>query len=135
MDEAGDGRPTAFLNVDLDVEATEPLEPLVAALASAAPALHHEAVEGGYRATFELARDPEDAEAGVAGLASAVRALPAEVRALWSCAHERVFSIGIEAGTASASFAALLRPSTLALVAELGASLEIVVYPASTPRG
>ncbi len=123
---------TEFLNVDLSVESTQDLAPLRAALDPAAFALEERLTPAGFRTTFELLVEQEDAELTIRRLVSALSSLPLAARRLWDTATLRQFSIGISAGYQPASLHVSLSAELLAEVASLGGSLEVVVYTCPT---
>lgn len=52
-------------------------------------------------------------------------------RMLWNGAAERRFDIGVEAPHGSPAFGLALRPSTIAAIVEVNATIRITVYPGS----
>jgi hypothetical protein len=127
--------PTEFLNVDLDLESTEDLSPLISALKPIAFALHSEGQTVVLRCTLELNHgNPPDADSAIREFAQALLALSPDIRRIWDSATVRRFSIGIAAGNTPHSFIITVRPLTLQWVSALGASIEIAVY-AARPAG
>lgn len=124
--------PTEFLNVDLDLESTEDLSPLISALSPIAFALHSEGQTMILRCTLELNDgDPPDADSAIREFAQALLALSPDIRHIWDRATLRRFSIGIAAGSTPHSFIVTVQPLTLQRVAALGASIEVAIYAAS----
>ncbi|HEY4012963.1 MAG TPA: hypothetical protein VGM06_06480 [Polyangiaceae bacterium] len=119
---------TRFLNVDLEVRATEALTELVDAFEPEAMALTCTAVQEGYFANLELTTQPIDAEAAIRSFVRLIGALPPRARELWSGAFRRDFSVGVEAGSAPSSFELALTPDVLRLAADVGARITFVVY-------
>ena len=113
-----------FVNVDLDLYGGGDLEALVRALDRTAPALHNEK----NFACFELARDQKSPEAAISRLCKLIEKFPVGVRTKWKACKRRVFSIGVEADTASHATTYGLSVSTLSRVAKLNAEVEFVVY-------
>ncbi len=121
---------TRFINVDLDVVSTRPLRALANAMERAgSTTLHCGRIKTGqYRASFELGGDPRSADAAIRALARLVSALPDSARKLWESARLRDFAIGLDAGGHPFSFTCLVKPSTVAMVADLRARISFVVY-------
>ena len=115
-----------FLNVDLDVESTADLTPLVEALAPYTFALERPAG----RASFELNEPvmPTDPEPLILEFVRLVKALPSSARALWDGASRRVFDIGIQSGRRPLQEAHHLAPTTLLAAAEVGAEIAFTIY-------
>jgi len=119
---------TRFINVDLDLLAQHELTELVQAFEPDALALNCMAVEDGNFANLELAIQPTDAEAAIRRFVDLIHRLPTHVRELWDHASKRDLSIGVEAGATPSSFEFALTPGALALAAEVGARIVVVVY-------
>ncbi len=115
-----------FLNVDLDIESSGDLLPLVQALEPHAYSL--ERPPG--RASFELAEpvSPTTPEPLILEFVRAVRALPPAARAVWSHARKRVLDIGIQSGRRPYQETHRLQPETLRAVADVGAEIAVTVY-------
>jgi hypothetical protein len=118
-----------FLNVDLDVYAPYDLAPLAAALEAGAMLLSSTQEDGTYRASFELNAQPADAAAGIRAFVALIEQLPVAQRALWDGATRRELSIGIRAGHSPRNSRLALSPATLKLASDVGAVIEVVVYP------
>jgi hypothetical protein len=89
---------TAFLNVDVDVFAKYPLEPLAAALGDDV-SLHYVGRVG--RGLFQLhfaLYSPKNADSAIRGLAKVIGSLPRSSRHLWNNASRRVFDLGFQGG-------------------------------------
>lgn len=127
---------TEFLNVDLDIQSAIDLTPLLAALKPVAFALHGAAHAPVLRVTLELNEgNPRSADDAIRKFSTALLALAPDERRLWDGASVRVFSIGIDAGTRPHSFTVGLQASTVQMVADLGASVECVVYAVPADDG
>ena len=125
---------TSFINVDLDVYSARPLRLLADAMEKAnAIALHCDRIAPGrYRASFELGRRPRSADTAIRGLARLIDCLPAPARRLWDGATLRDFAVGIGAGNGPFSFTSAIKPSTVAIVSNLGAQISYVIYAPQT---
>jgi hypothetical protein len=127
-------RTAEFLNVDLDVWSREDLTPLVEALEPGLFALHITRVGRGWRARFELSRQPKTADAAIRRLAAAVERLPAGQRARWRRARRREFNIGIQAAAEPHAGEFPIEAATVARVARLGGRLAVTLYAPPAPR-
>ena len=127
-------RTAEFLNVDLDVWSREDLTPLVEALEPGLFALHLTRVGRGWRARFELSRQPKTADAAIRRLAAAVERLPAGQRARWRRATRREFNIGIQAAAEPHAGEFPIEAATVARVARLGGRLAVTLYAPPEPR-
>ena len=122
-----------YLNVDLDIESKEDLSVLIEDLGEDVIVLHHGPVKGINHASFELAHGfysgPDEALAGFCRL---IKNLSPEARSVWDGCYSRLFDLGFECGTSPNRFWFELRPSTIGMVAEIGGSIAISIYPMST---
>jgi hypothetical protein len=119
---------TRFLNVDLDVFASVPLERLAVVLGARALVLHVGRHGRTYRAHFELRRQHASADRTIRELVALLRRLPRPSRALWNRADRRDFNIGIQGGRHPHSYEIGLQPATLQLISSVNARLVITVY-------
>ena len=124
---------TAFLNVDLELEAKHDLAPLLAALDASVVVLHRRRYRGFYFASMELYefRRYLTPDACIAGFARLVEALPPATRRLWDRATHRHFDVGIEAAHRGI-YRALIKARTLRRVADLRGEIVLTVYSPTT---
>lgn len=115
-----------FLNVDLDIESSEDLAPLIAALEPHAYSL--ERPPG--RASFELNQpvSPTSPEPLVVAFVRALNALPPPIRSIWDRAAKRTFDIGIQSARRPIQETHRLSPETLRLAADVGAEIAVTIY-------
>ena len=115
-----------FLNVDLDIESTADLTPLVEALEPHAYSL--ERPPG--RASFELngSVSPMNPEPLILEFVRLVRGLQQSARAVWTGASRRVLDIGIQSRRRPMQDAYRLAPETLRAVAEVDAEIVVTIY-------
>src|ERR1041384_280469 len=95
----GDLEATHFLNVDLDIQSTSNLDPLVAALTGKVDVLHVERIKRTCHAHLEVAKLTRDADSTIRAFCSLIESLPKPERELWNAAKIRDFNIGVQAGT------------------------------------
>jgi len=116
-----------FANVDLDVASRADLAPLVSALAPRAFQLSTFRRRGLNVATFELTRQPRNADSGIRAFVSVIQSLPPAARAVWKGATTRDFNVGVEAAARAQVFTVLAE--TVVLAGRVGASISFTVYP------
>ena len=126
---------TCFLNVDLDIHASKPLDQLVDAFGKRVIVLHVGGNGRRYSAHVELAASGygQSADRIVRGLVRLIENLPASSRAMWNAASVRRFNIGIQAEKRPPSFELPLKAATVEAIARTGADIVITVYAAGLP--
>jgi hypothetical protein len=126
-----DDESTEFLNVDLEVFSRERLALFVSGLGRSVHVLH-EGRWGRRRhaACLELWRSGcgQTPDQIIRGMVRLLKKMPRSAKHLWDAAQTRRFNIGIQAASKPRSFELLLRPATVAAVADVGAQLLITVY-------
>ena len=131
FERGGRTQTTQFLNVDLDLYATEPLDPLVAAFGKNVLVLYVGKERRRYCAHLELPTQPRDPERALRRFVDSVAALPPAARRLWRRAQRREFNVGIQATAEPHRFEWHLSPATLQAVAGVNARIGTTVYGAS----
>ncbi|NER84276.1 MAG: hypothetical protein F6K42_33020 [Leptolyngbya sp. SIO1D8] len=117
-----------FLNVDLEIESHQDLQPIVHDFGEDAINLYCGKAQGHYVATFE-APHTADVDAAIAYFCALVDALEEETKVLWETAFTKVFDVGYESGLEPRSYLSEIRADTIQKVAALGAALRITIYP------
>ena len=114
------------MNVDLDVESTQDLRPLIAALEPYT--FSFDRPQG--QASFEV-KDaaPTDPEAVILEFIELVKSLPPAAREAWDAASSRVFDIGLESGHRRPARIYNIGLETLRQATALGANIVITLYP------
>jgi hypothetical protein len=120
---------TAFLNVDVDVRSSTPLEALVHALKGRISVHYVGRVGRSFHARFALS-GPRTAEVAVRRLAKLIDALPRAARKAWDGAKMRVFDVGFQGGMRPHSAEHDLSASAVAAVARLKGSIRVTLYVA-----
>lgn len=123
-----------FLNVDLEIEGDESLEPLVAVLSSSLFELRVERRRGRVLAAYETPGTSDDLGATLRALARAVKRLDPRARRVWSRARRRDFDVGIQAGTRPWCFRLPVAAKDLALILQIGGRLVLTVYAVPEAR-
>jgi hypothetical protein len=114
-----------FLNVDLDVESTAELRPLIDAMEPHAYSL--EGPPG--QASFEVNEaSPDDPEGVILEFIRIVKSLPAAARQVWDAASKRVFDIGLQSGRHPFRQSYNIGIETLRQAANIGAHIKITIY-------
>jgi hypothetical protein len=123
---------TTFLNVDLDIWSSSPLEPLVKAFGRKVVVLHVGKEGRRHGAHLELAAsgDRDNADQLIRSFVTLVKKLPRSSRTLWNRAQVREFNVGIQAATKPFNYDLRLQQKTLQAMASVNARLGITVYGA-----
>jgi hypothetical protein len=119
-----------YLNTDLDLSATEDLRPLAAAFESQGffP-LHVEQIEeGSWFAAFETREQYDEPESNIAAMLSIIERLDEPEQKVWQNLKLREFNIGYDCGLEPRVFEQGLSNTTLKRIAEVGASLRVMLY-------
>ena len=124
---------TRFLNVDLDIWSTQPLEPLVEAMGRRVMVLHVGQEGRRQGAHLELARSATGTTADqlIRGFIALVKQLPRTARASWNRANVRSFNVGVQSASRPFSFEVPLEARTLQAIASVNAQLVTTVYGAA----
>lgn len=120
--------PTTFANIDLELYDSRPLDEFIAAWGDDVSVLHHGEWQVGWQLAVEVAELTPTAEATAQELIRLILALAPAERARWDALGDRVFDLGVNAGSEPRMWSTSLSPATLAAIAELGARLVLTVY-------
>jgi len=123
-----------FLNVDLDLESTKPLDKLLTELGDKVSVLHHGPLNRvRYYAALEISEGKDnDPDSIINAFCKRIDKLSPASKALWKKCQARRFDIGVMSGTSSREFNGLrldLQPKTLGRVAALSAQVVFTIYP------
>jgi hypothetical protein len=123
-----------FLNVDLDLESTKPLDKLVTELGDKVSVLHNGPLNRvPFYAALEISEGRDnDPDSIITAFCKRIDQLSPASRALWKKCKARRFDIGVMSGTSSKKFNGLrldLQPQTLGRVAALSAQIVFTIYP------
>lgn len=123
------GIPIKFLNVDLDVRHTEPLDWLVRYFASRRiHVITHTATDERWLAIFETSPSPETPDECARLLLEGIEQMGKPTREKWDkCSRE--FNVGYNVGNAPWAFNQALSPGTVHRIASAGAGLRLTLYP------
>ena len=134
----------SFINVDLELESSESVQFLVNELSENTCALYCSDIDE--MANLELSieerngvyfYDSYDDEKDLVGgveihineFCNLLENLSEESRRIWNKCHRKEFDIGFQCGNTPKSFNTRIRAETIKRCAELGATIEITVYP------
>jgi hypothetical protein len=122
----------AFLNVDLEIESHENLQPIVTNFGDRVFTLYCGEARGYYLATFELSDiSVTNADGIITNFCLLIESFDREANMLWDSAISKVFDLGYRGGLAQIDRSTEIDPITLAKVASLGASIRMTIYPQS----
>jgi hypothetical protein len=119
-----------FLNIDLDIVATSPLDSLVAGFGRRVVTLYVGREGRRYGAHLELPLESNEPDLLLRKFVKLVERLPPHSRRLWNQARVREFNVGIQAASKPHSFEIGLAPQTLAAVGRVNARVGVTVYGA-----
>jgi hypothetical protein len=120
-----------FLNVDLEIESTDSLKPIIDDLGEDVFVLYDGKNGSGYNlAAFELGdMGDSDVDSKISSFCHLIKNLLPEVRAIWDKCCSRKFDAGFESGDSPQSYRAEIRAETVKAAAEVGASIVVTIYP------
>jgi hypothetical protein len=118
---------SAFLNVDVDVISTVPLDSLVVALGQEVLINYVGRERRRYSAHFS-SYDPRNADAAIRRLARLIAKLPKPARQLWNQASKRVFNVGFQGGFRPQTLETEITSAAVEAAAGLGASIAVTIY-------
>lgn len=121
------GTPSRFLlNVDLEIESTDDLKPLIDAFEPDAFSLERPAG----RACFELISEvtPEDPERLILDFVRLVNNLPPSPRSIWDRASSRVFDVGLQSARQASPDSFRFKQQTLQAILGIGAEIAVTIY-------
>lgn len=122
-----------FLNVDLEIESAENLQPLIDDLGDDVSILYQGENASGFNfVSFEIKSSGErDVDGVVSSFCSFIENLSTGAKSLWDKCHSKKFDAGFQSGDFPRSYKTEIRADTINRIAEIGASIAITVYPKS----
>ena len=124
-------RPIGFVNVDLEIESSKPLNSLAEEMGSAVLVLYCGPSKGKWHLlAIETSRwpQPQTADAAVDLLCSVIERLSVRGRRLWKSARRRVFDVGYELPDGARAVGVVLKPEAVARITRLGATVAFTCY-------
>ena len=121
--------PTHYVNVDLDILSSVPLDTLVQAMGEETFVLYVGGERRKYEAHLELASSHDmSADQTIIALTRLIQRLPRRHRKVWDSAKSRAFNVGIGAGLEPHGFELLLQRRTLEAICAVDGALVVTVY-------
>ena len=124
---------TRFIRVDLDVFSRRRLTALATAFGDRVFLLHEERHGSRYILRCEARGWNLTIDQEIRVLIALIKKLPRHLRRIWNDAQSRQFNVGIQAGLQPRYREFKLLPRTIALVAEVRATIVITVYAPEVP--
>ena len=122
-------RPVGFLNVDLEIESSRPLNSLGEEMGRAVLVLYCGRSKGKWHLlSSESSRFPLTADAAVHLLCSVIERLSVRGRRLWDSARRREFDVGYELDAGVRGVRVALKPEAIARITALGATVAFTCY-------
>ena len=124
-----------YCNVDVDVYASEPLEPLTQALGKKIFLNYAGREKRMYSAHFALRSfvKTQRPDLAIRSLAKLIEALPPKPRRLWDKARRKEFNVGFQSGIEPHYREYEISPAAVRAVAALGASIIVTIYETDKP--
>lgn len=116
-----------FLTVDLDIESTVDIEPLVREWGDRISVHRLEKVNGLYYGSFETSYSGENEI--ISEYVDLVFRLSPAAKAVWDNAEGRVFDFGYESGHSPNNFHSYISADSINKLASIGGSIVITIYP------
>ena len=117
-----------YLNTDLEIDSRIDLTPLVKEFGEDVFLMYNGEWGKNYRCSFEVNEALAHANEAIAFFCMLVEALPENIRKIWDGALKKAFSIGFESGEVE-KIEVEIEPHVLERVANIGAKINIVIYP------
>lgn len=124
--------PATFVNLDLEIQSEESLNPLAEYLSDCAFVLYNGETDEGYELTVEPILDgklSEDPGSCTDEFLRLLDSLPDQLVALFRRCRSRIFDYGFDGGLEAAPLAASLAAEQLSRIAAWGIDLRVTVYP------
>jgi hypothetical protein len=125
---------THFLNVDLDIYSKRDLQPLVDRVGRKVRVLFAGREKRTFSAHFEIASNPNNADATIRAFCRLIDDLPEAERKIWDAAIVRSFSVGVRAEIGSPVRDFQIKQQTVMAVSNVGAEIVLTVYAPARKR-
>ena len=119
-----------FLNIDLDIEARVDLSPIIEEFGTRVSVMRYDKIDDIYIASFET-RFSEENEI-IEEYIALINGLSPATRTIWDNCLRREFDIGYDSGDIPNNFRSVLSPKSIELIARVGGSIAISIYPPSS---
>lgn len=130
-------RPPGYLNVDVDVESSMPLEELADEIGGAVVVLHGGPItRRRFMLRMESQRETANPDTAARDLCKVIERLSARGRELWDAASSKEFNVGFELATRVRAVETRLKLETVQRIVALGATVAFTCYhDSSEPAG
>lgn len=121
-----------FLNVDLEIESSESLKPIIDSFGEEVSVLFDGETSCGFTlASFEIRglTFNRDADEIISNFCNLIENFSSNVKSIWDKCHSKKFDIGFESGNFPRSYKMEIRADTIERVAKLGVSIIVTIYP------
>ena len=118
-----------YINTDLEIDSREDLSILSKEFGEDVVEMYVGKWGSNQRAAFEVAGIFSEVNGAVELFCTLVEALSPEARVVWDSSLSKTFAIGLQSGDSKASLETVIRPDVVKRVAEVGASISLVLYP------
>lgn len=126
---------TGFLNVDLEIEASFPLDVLEAEMGQAVIALYcGPGKPKRFLLCLESPRWPRNPDSAAKDLCSVIERLSDKGKRLWKRAQRKEFDVGYEMAEGERAVQASLKHETLQRIVALGATVAFTCYNRAEPE-
>jgi hypothetical protein len=119
----------SFLNVDLDLQSSKDLTPIINDFGEDVIVLHHGKMMEHHHASFEVAESFAGPNELISFFCTLVENLSEEARVIWDNCCIRRFDLGYESGQQPRCWHSEITAKTIARVNDVGASITITIYP------
>jgi hypothetical protein len=119
-----------FLNVDLDIESTNDISPIVQEFSGRLSIMRNEQKEGLYIASFETGYEEENKI--VEEYVSLIEGLSPEAIEIWNNCTKREFDFGYDSGDWPNDFHSKISEKSIKSLARVGGSVTVTIYPPDT---
>lgn len=122
-----------FLNVDLEIESSEDLQPIIDDFGEDVRVLYHGKNGNGFNfASFETSFGMNTgANEIISSFCNLIEIFSPESKIIWDKCYSKKFDAGFQSGDFSGSYQTEIRANTIERVAKIGASIVITIYPKS----
>jgi hypothetical protein len=129
MSDATTQKSSCFINVDLEVSSSGPLDDFVEGMGKSVMVLYAAKEGRRYLANLELAASGygQSADRLIRRFVTLIRKLPAPGKTAWEKASSRIFDLGVRAEARPNGVS--LEQATVEAIASIGARLAITIYP------
>ncbi|MEM7016599.1 MAG: hypothetical protein AAF512_04560 [Pseudomonadota bacterium] len=124
----------SFINVDLELEGHESLQPIAEHFGESVSVLGCGAWGGYFQAAFEIAGGASDPDSIINIFCTLINALGPREMKLWKNTFRREFNIGYESGLEPRSYESIIRSDTVSRINAVGASIRITIYPPNSEQ-